>query len=228
MAERVGFEPTVQLLTGQPLSKRSCSTTPAPLRRRGRGIVAYGRGGKIGPLRVSRGKRSIEKGVSRGARARGEGRLAPDVARSDRDQHAALPGGRHGRAGSVGPPRHADGAGAPRIPALDAHPALRSVGARLAQPRPLRALGRPRLGAPLRTPPSLRLRPPDRRAAPLPPARIEDARPPRARAHAGRRDHHRPARSGTLQRGRHGDRRAHARRSLQPIPASTSSTTARS
>ena len=84
---------------------------------------------------------------------------------------------------------------------------------RLAGPRPLRALGRPRLDA------ALRAAAPDRlsgvtieRAQALPPARLEDARPPRVRPHAGRRDDDRPARAGPRHRRRHGDRRAHAAR----------------
>src|SRR6187401_30739 len=64
MAERVGFEPTVQLLTGQPLSKRSCSTTPAPLRRSQRTWHCnLGARGSIGPPRP-RGKRLSGKGGS--------------------------------------------------------------------------------------------------------------------------------------------------------------------
>ena len=43
-----------------------------------------------------------------------------------------------------------------------------------------------------------------------------DAGPSRARTHAGRGDHHRPAGPGRRQRGRHGDRRAPAGRAVQP------------
>ena len=42
----------------------------------------------------------------------------------------------------------------------------------------------------------------------LPPARLDHARPSGEFHHARRRDHHRPARPGPRQRGRHGDRRA--------------------
>ena len=49
----------------------------------------------------------------------------------------------------------------------------------------------------------------DRRDQALPPARLEDAGPSGEFRHARRRDHHRPARPGPRQRGRHGDRRAH-------------------
>ena len=43
--------------------------------------------------------------------------------------------------------------------------------------------------------------------------------------HARRRNHHRPARPGHRQRGRHGDRRVPAGRRIQQARASTSSTT---
>ena len=55
----------------------------------------------------------------------------------------------------------------------------------------------------------------------LPPARLQDRRPPRVRPRAGHRDHHRPARPGPRQRGRHGARRAPAQR---PRPAAHEAT----
>ena len=55
----------------------------------------------------------------------------------------------------------------------------------------------------------------DRRDQALPPARLAHARPSRARPHARRRNHHRPARPGARQCGRHGDRRAPPRRDLR-------------
>ena len=60
----------------------------------------------------------------------------------------------------IRPSRHADGAGARGLPPLDPLPAARPVPARLARPRPLRALLRPRLDAALRAAPPHRLRPP--------------------------------------------------------------------
>ena len=60
--------------------------------------------------------------------------------------------------GELGAPRDADGAGPGRLHALAALPALRPRRPDLAQPRPLRALRRPRLDA------ALRAAPPDRRA----------------------------------------------------------------
>ena len=86
----------------------------------------------------------------------------------------------------------------------------------LAGPRPLRALLRPRLGAALRAAPSHRLRPADGAARALPPDRLADPGAPRARADAGRRDHHRSARPGLRQRGRHGDGARAAGGALQP------------
>ena len=50
----------------------------------------------------------------------------------------------------------------------------------------------------------------------LPPARLDDARPPGARRRARRRDDHRPARAGARERGRHGARRAPPRDGVQP------------
>ena len=50
----------------------------------------------------------------------------------------------------------------------------------------------------------------------LPPARLALRGPSGVRPRAGRRDDHRPARPGHLDRGRHGARRAHARRALRP------------
>ena len=89
----------------------------------------------------------------------------------------------------------------------------------LARSRPLRAVRRPRLDAALRAALSDRLSGDDHRAAQaLPAARLEDRRPPGARPCAGHRDHHRPARPGPGERGRHGARRAPAARALRRGP----------
>ena len=86
----------------------------------------------------------------------------------------------------------------------------------LARPRPLRALGRPRLDAALCAPASHRLRGDDhRRAQALPPARLAHPRPPGARPHPRRRNHHRTARPRPGQCGRHGDRGAAPRRRVR-------------
>ena len=67
----------------------------------------------------------------------------------------------------------------------------------LARPRPLRALGRPRVGAAVLDAPPHRLRPDARRPQGVPPVGL-GARPGHPEVHhtAGRRGHHRPARPG--------------------------------
>ena len=88
--------------------------------------------------------------------------------------------------------------------------------ARMARPRPLRAVGRPRLDAALRAALSDRLSRHGYRAAQgLPPARLAHRRPPGIRPCARHRDHHRAARPGARQRGRHGARRAAAQSPLR-------------
>ena len=124
------------------------------------------------------------------------------------------PGARHGcgGAGEIRPSRPADGRGRYRDRAVHAVPQARSGRSEMAGPRPLRALGRPRLDADLRAALSARLRgDDDRRDQALPPARLAHARASGELHHARRRDHHRPARPGPRQRGRHGDRRAASR-----------------
>ena len=149
----------------------------------------------------------------------------PQGTRDDRDrgaddrphhhQHDPLPRRRHGGEGQVGPPRRAARHGADGVGAVEPLPALRPRRSRVAGPRPLRALRRARLGAALRPAPPRRLRPADRGAAPLPPARLEDPGPPRARPRPRRRDDHRSARPGARQLRRHGDRAAGARGALR-------------
>ena len=95
----------------------------------------------------------------------------------------------------------------------------------LGEPRPLRALQRPRLDAAVRAAAPHRLRPADGGAEALPPAAFEDAGPSGSRHHARRRNDHRPAGPGHRQRRRHGARRKAAGRRIQPARASTSSTT---
>ena len=114
--------------------------------------------------------------------------------------------------GELGPPGHADGDGAGRLRALAALPALRPRGPDLAEPRPLRAVGRPRLDAALlaaapraREGGGPRLRDARRavgearRHRALPPARLEGGRatPSTAGPPASRR---RPARSARASR----------------------------
>ena len=118
--------------------------------------------------------------------------------------------------GGLGPSRDRDGARPGRVRALHGDDEARPAGARLARPRPLRALGRPRLHAPVRGAAPDGLRPHDGRPQGVPPVGLEDARASRVAAHPRRQRHDGPARPGRRQRRRHGDRRAHARRALQP------------
>ena len=118
-------------------------------------------------------------------------------------------------AGELRPPGDADGAGADRLPALHAGDEARPGAARLAGPRPLRALLRPRVDAPLLDALPRRLR---HHAGPdqeVPPDRLAGRGASRVRPRPGRGDDHRPARPGHLDRGRHGARRAHDGRPLQ-------------
>ena len=69
--------------------------------------------------------------------------------RTNCDQHDPHAGDGRGRGGQQRPSRHADGAGAGRLPIVDAAPALRSGRAALAESRSLRSLLRPRVDAAL-------------------------------------------------------------------------------
>ena len=138
-------------------------------------------------------------------------------------RHPCAHGQRHpragdgrGGAGEIRPSRHAHGHVRRRNRAVLAVPDIRSGRSCLARPRPLRAVGRPRLDADLRAALSHRLCRGDAgRDQALPPARLEDARPPGKFHHAGRRDHDWPARARLGQRGRHGDRREASRRRVR-------------
>ena len=111
---------------------------------------------------------------------------------------------------------HAHGRGGHRDRAVHAFPEVRSGRSGLAGPRPLRALGRPRLDAALRALLSSRLREDDDRGdQALPPAWLAHARPSRTRPHARRRNHYRPARPGIGRRRRHGDCRTASRRRVR-------------
>ncbi len=68
-------------------------------------------------------------------------------ARPTRHQHHPHAVHRCGPAGEVGSSRHADGAGAAGLHAVEPDPELRPEGSDLARPRPLRAVQRPRLDA---------------------------------------------------------------------------------
>ena len=86
----------------------------------------------------------------------------------------------------------------------------------LAQPRPLRALQRPRLDAAVRAAAPDRLRPADGAAQAVPPVALDDPGPSGGRRHPGRGDHHRPAGPGHRQRRRLRAGREGAGRTLQP------------
>ena len=118
-----------------------------------------------------------------------------------------------------GHPGHPDGDGPGRLHALAALPALRPRRPDLAQPRPLRALGGPRLDAALLA--ALPRRGPGRRSRlrgarqavglarghrKLPPARLAGPRPPRVPLDLGGGVDDRAARAGDRDLGRDGDR----------------------
>ena len=134
------------------------------------------------------------------------------------DPHAL--DGRGGE-GELRPSRRADGARAAGLPALHARDEAQPGQRRLVRPRPLRALGRPRLDAALLEPLPVRLRAHARRPEELPPARQPHRRAPRARRRRRDRGHHRAARPGHLHGGGPGARRGDARRPLQPRPATS-------
>ena len=146
------------------------------------------------------------------ARARLLGRAQPP--RSGQRDPRARDG--CGRGGQVRPSRHAHGHGGRRDRPVHAVPALRPGRARVARSRPLRAVGRARLDAALRAalPDRLSGHGP-RAAAALSPARLAHRGPSRIRPCARHRDHHRTARPGPRQRGRHGARRAPSARPVR-------------
>ena len=136
------------------------------------------------------------------------------------------------------PPGHADGAGAGGLQLCGSTSCATTPAADLAQPRPLRALGRPCLDAAvLAAAPGRRARPSIRDYETLgePSVTLDDIkrfrqldsprRPPRVPLDHRRRDHHRPARPGRRQQRRLGHRQQVARRATTTGPASSCSTT---
>ena len=153
------------------------------------------------------------------------------------DQHDPHALDRRDPEGELRPPGDADGARPARLRALAAVPALRSRGSDLAQPRPLRALGRPRLDAALLAAPPgrrqggrsrlrgrRRARGQPRRHQELPPARLARPGPSRVPLDLRGRDDHRSARPGDRDLGRDGGRLASGRPRPSTGPASSSST----
>ena len=113
------------------------------------------------------------------------------------------------------PSRHAHGHGRCGHRAVHALPEIRRRPPRLAGPRPLRALSRPRLDAALCAAlPHRRSRHGCGTAQALPPAWIAHAWSSRIWPRAGHRDHDRPVGAGARQRRRHGARRAAAQQPL--------------
>ena len=140
-------------------------------------------------------------------------------ARSAGDQYDPHALHRRGPAGEVRPSRHAHGAGAAGLHAVEPGHALRSEGPDLAQSRPLRPVERPCLDAAVVGPV------PDghargecglraagravghaRRHPPFPPARQQGAGAPGIPLGLGSRDDNRSAGSGDRHQRRHGDR----------------------
>ena len=87
---------------------------------------------------------------------------------------------------------------------------------RLAGPRPLRPLRWACLHPPVRRAAPDRVQPRPRGDQALSPVGVAHTRAPGALPHPGHRDHHRPARPGDLERGRHGDGGEVPRPALQP------------
>ncbi len=171
------------------------SRTPAQLMLRPQGAIMTPRAG------ARHGQASGEARDRQRRSAQGHG-----------ERHPRAGHGRGGE-GQVGPSGHADGHGRCGDRAVHALPQVRRLRARLARPRPLRALRRPRLDAALRAAASHRLcRDDDAGARELPPARLQDRGPSRVWARARHRDDHGPAGPGPRQCGRHGARRAAAQR----------------
>ena len=120
------------------------------------------------------------------------------------------------RKGEIRPSRAADGRRRYRHRAVHAVPEIRCRRSGMAGPRPLRAIGRARLDAALCAAlPHRQYRHDARPAQAFPPARIADAGSSGEFPHQGRRDHDRAARPGHCHLGRHGARRADARRRVR-------------
>ncbi len=116
--------------------------------------------------------------------------------------HPPRPGQRHPRAlhgrrpaRQLGTPGRAHGHGRHRRSALARRAQAQPRQPELVEPRPLRALERPRFDAAVFAAAPHRLPADDRGAPEFPPARLAHRGPPGARARDRHRDHHRPARA---------------------------------
>ena len=121
-----------------------------------------------------------------------------------------------GRAGAIGPSRHAHGPRAGRLSAVDPFPAAQSAKPRVARPRSIRAVLRPRVDAAVLGALSQRIRSLAGRPEELPPMGIEDAGTSRARPHSRGGNHHRTLGAGLWKRGRNGHGRTIPGRPVQP------------
>ena len=135
------------------------------------------------------------------------------------DRHDSRARDGRGAAGERRASRHRDGARAGRLSALPRRDASQPGRSVLARTRPLRPLRRPRLHAPVRGAPPLRLRRHARRPEAVPPVGLAHTRASGARPHRRHRDDDRPARTGLRERRRHRDRAAVPGRALQPPAA---------
>ena len=119
--------------------------------------------------------------------------------------------------GQLRPPRNADGAGSCGLRPVRAGHAPQPAQPQMARPRPLRALVRPRLDAPVldAVPGRLRRQPRERHHA-VPPARVTSGGAPRVPRPAGHRSHDGAFGAGHLARRGDGAGRADAGRALQP------------
>ena len=197
-----------------PWSTPARSATPRSTSRSGGRATTWSRHPSSVPRRMLRrhpvGLPAERNGAARvGARPRrhakgrdGNHRHRRARARAARDRRdpRALDG--RGAAREFGSPGHADGTGTARPRAVHPHHEVRRRRARLARPRPVRPVERPRVDAALLAPLPHRLRPHPRRPARLPPVGLEDRRPPRVHPRARHRGHDRAARPGLRQRGR--------------------------
>ena len=128
--------------------------------------------------------------------------------RTARDQRHQRSGHRRPHGGGLGPPGHRHGPRPPGPCALHPGDAPRPVRARLARPRPVRALQRARLHPAVLDALPHRLRADPRRPAGVPQLGQPHPGSPRAQPHPGRRGHHRAVGPRGGQRRRDGYRRA--------------------
>jgi hypothetical protein len=171
-------------------------------------------------VRSVRREHSHPRRAPRGSRRPGDGPIHSEAAvrRPRLAEHQRHPGPGHGRGGGgpIRPSGHSDGARPRGVRALAPVPPAQPHQSRLARPRSLRPLLRPRLDAAVCPAPPGGVRGVARRPARVPPVGLGHAGPPRARPHAGGGNHHRAAGPGGGQRGRYGRGRAIPRRALQP------------